>query len=141
MTKEMETKVKRMKMAYALFSSTSIALGLWMVIAPTSFWGLLNINDTDPVVQAIYGGAICGEGIMCLLGFFRPLRYIAIFQYMMAYKAAVCLALIPRLAFMEDAPAAGWLIVAAWGSVILQAAMVYPWGMREEVIEALKDEK
>ena len=140
MSKELEAKVKRMKMAYALFSSTSVVLGLWMVIAPASFWGTIGVNDTDPIVQAIYGGAICGEGIMCFLGLFKPLRYIAIFQYMMAYKAAVCLALIPRLLLMEDAPVAGWFIVLAWGSVIVQAALVYPWGMREEVVEALKDE-
>ena len=140
MSKELETKVKRLRWAYALFSSTSLALGLWMVIAPTHFWGLINVNDTDPIVQTIYGGAICGEGIICLLGLFKPLRYVAILQYMMAYKAVVCVALLARLAFMEDPPIAGWIIVAAWGSVILQGALVYPWGMRAEVVEALKDE-
>jgi hypothetical protein len=139
-SKELVVKVRRLRWMYALCSSTSLALGLWMVIAPTSFWGLIDVNDTDPIVQTIYGGAICGEGIICLLGLSKPLQYVAIFQYMMAYKVVVCIALIARLAFMSDAPIAGWFIVVAWGSVAVQAAIVYPWGMRSEVVEALKEE-
>ena len=140
MSKELESKIKRLRWTYALFSSTSLALGLWMVIAPTSFWGLININDTDPIVQTIYGGAICGEGIICLLGLFKPLQYITILQYMIAYKTVACVALIARLAFMDDAPVAGWFIVVAWGFVAIHGMLVYPWGKRAEVIEALRDE-
>ena len=35
---------------------------------PSSFWGTIGINGSDPIVQAIYGAAICGEGIICTLG-------------------------------------------------------------------------
>ena len=140
MSKDLETKVKRLKWTYALCAATSLTLGLWMVIAPTHFWRLINVNDTDPIVRTIYGGAICGEGIICLLGLFKPLQYVAIFQYMIAYKAVVCVALLARLAFTENPPIAGWFIVAAWGSVAIQGIIVYPWGKRVEVVEALRDE-
>lgn len=131
---------RRMKRSYALSAITSLPLGAWMVIAPTTFWGLIGINDTDPLVQTIYGGAICGEGIICLLGFFQPLRYIAIWQYMLAYKTVVCLALVPRLALMERAPLAGWVIVVCWAIAAAQAATTYPWGRWKQVLEQLREE-
>lgn len=137
---EFETKVRYLKWVYSLCASTSFALGLWMVIAPTHFWGLIRVNDTDPIVQAIYGAAICGEGVLCLLGLFQPLRYIAIFQYMMAYKAIVCIALIPRLALMEDAPIAGWVIVFFWASTAMLCAWVFPWGKWKEVVARMRNE-
>lgn len=140
MSPALTKKVKGLKRYYALSSVTGLALGLWTVIAPETFWGAIGISDSDPIVQAIYGAGICGEGIICTLGFFKPLRYIAIFQYMMAYKAVVCLGLIPRLLFMSNPPAAAWFIVAAWAVAGIQAALCYPFGLWDEVVVELQNE-
>ena len=110
------------------------------MIAPGSFWGTIGINGTDPIVQAIYGGGICGEGIVSALGVVKPLRHLGIFQYMMAYKAVVCLGLVPRLLLMDHAPPAAWIVVACWAFAGVQSALVYPWGRWPEVVEAMKSE-
>jgi len=139
-TETLQKKIKGMRRYYAVSSVTSLILGLWTLVAPGTFWGTIGISGSDPIVQAIYGGAICGEGIISTLGFFKPLRYIVIFQYMIAYKAVVCIGLIPRLIIMDSPPIAAWFIVAAWAFAGIQSAMNYPFGMWREVIDAMKDE-
>lgn len=140
MTEKLQKKIRGMRRYYAISAVTSIMLGLWTLIAPETFWGTLGINGSDPIVQAIYGGAICGEGIISILGYFKPLRYIVLFQYMIAYKAVVCIGLIPRLLLMDNPPAAAWGIAAAWAIAGIQSAMNYPFGMWREVVEELKNE-
>jgi hypothetical protein len=140
MTETLQKKINGMRRYYAVSSVTSLILGLWTLIAPETFWGTIGINGSDPIVQAIYGGAICGEGIISILGYFKPLRYIALFQYMIAYKAVVCIGLIPRLILMDNPPIAAWFIVAAWAIAGIQSAMNYPFGMWREVLDAMKDE-
>lgn len=129
-----------MKRSYALSAFSSFVLGLWMVIAPTTFWSLFGIN-ADPIVSTLYGAAVCGEGIICLLGFSQPLRYITIWQYMLAYKLVACLALIPRLILTEQAPVAAWIIVICWAIAAVQAATTYPWGKWHEVLAQLHQER
>jgi hypothetical protein len=140
MNEELSARIGRMKRVYGVCTVTSLALGLWTLVHPSSFWGTIGISAADPIVQAIYGGAICGEGIICGLGIRRPLRYLVIFQYMMAYKAVVCVGLVPRLLLMDDAPIAGFVIVACWAIAAVQAALVYPWGRWPEVVAAMRSE-
>lgn len=133
-------RIARIRRLHGVNALSSMALGLWTVIAPASFWGLIGINGDDPIVQAIYGAAICGEGIISALGWFRPLRYLAIFQYMIAYKAVVIVGLVPRLLAMDDAPIAGWVVLLCWAIAAVQCALAYPWGRWPEVVEALRRE-
>lgn len=141
MTNGLRAKVRRMRPVYAVNAVTSMVLGLWTLVHPSSFWGTIGISGSDPIVQAIYGGAICGEGIISALGFSRPLRYVAIFQYMMAYKLVVCLGLIPRLLLMDAPPIAAWIVVGAWAIAGVQSAAVYPWGRWREIVAALGEEE
>lgn len=140
MSKELDTRVKWMKLIYAVFGPCALAIGLWMVISPSNFWGLLQVDYDDPISQTLYGAVLCGVGVICLLGVAKPLQYIAVFQFMMAYKTILVIALIVRLATIDDAPIAGWLIAFFWGCIAIVSALVYPWGKRDEVVEALKDE-
>ena len=88
------------------------------------------------MVQTIYGAALCGVGIICLLGVRNPLRYAAIFLFMLVYKSIVFIALVPRLALMEDAPVAGWVIAAIWLCIAIVSAIAYPWGTQRQLLEA-----
>ena len=129
-----------MRPAYGVFAVSSFALGGWMALDPIGFWAAFGLTTSDPVVPGIYGGAICGEAVLCTLGFVRPLRYLPILQYMIAYKAVVCATLIPRLLEMPEAPLAGWLVVVAWGAVGLFCIWLIPWGRSDEVARAIADE-
>ncbi len=140
MKKDLRSLAQRLRVQYAFNCATSLALGLWTVIAPETFWGSIGINGSDPIVQAIYGAGICGEGIINGLGVRSPLRYLVILQYMMAYKAVVVLGLVPRLVVMDSAPLAAWIVVACWAFAGLQSAWAYPWGRWEEVVRAMQDE-
>lgn len=140
MKRDLDSVVKRLKINYAFNAVTSLALGGWTVIAPSTFWGAIGIGDSDPIVQAIYGAAICGEGIINGLGVRRPLRYLVILQYMMAYKAVVVLGLVPRLLLMDHPPLAAWIVVACWAYAGVQSAVMFPWGRWPEIAAALRSE-
>ncbi len=137
MKKDMKDRISRMKMVYIFSAVTSFILGIWTVIHPTSFWGTIGISGSDPLVQVIYGGAICGEGFICSLGYFRPLRYSVILQYMIAYKAVAVAGLAVHLFFMAEPPVAGWIIALAWAAAGIQAAWAYPWGKWDEMVDAI----
>ena len=99
-----------------------------MVIDPASAWAALGVDvGQDPFVQALYGGAIIGEGAICALGVIWPVRYLVFFQYMVIYKTLACLAGIGVLVLMETAPVSAWLVIGAWASAGLMAALVFPW--------------
>ncbi len=140
MSADLAARIRRMRRHYGLCAVTSLVLGLWTLVRPESFWGAIGIGAGDPIVQAIYGAAICGAGVLCAMGLGQPLRYLPILQYMMAYKAVVVVGLAPRLLLMDSAPLAAWVVVLAWAVAGVQAGLVYPWGRWREVAAALAEE-
>ena len=91
--------------------------------------------DGTPLVQAIYGGAIMGEGLMAALGVVWPIRYLVVLQYMIAYKTFACLAAVALLLRTDDPPIAGWLVVGSWAIPALASALVFPWSRWGDVEE------
>jgi hypothetical protein len=140
MSRELETRVRFMKLVYGILAPCALAIGLWMVISPSNFFDVLHVDFNDPLAQTLYGAVLCGVGVICFFGIFKPLQYIVIFQFVIVYKVIAVLALIPRLAAMENDPIAGWMIVVFWGCLAAVSALIYPWGKRAEVVEALKHE-
>ena len=99
-----------------------------MMIDPASTWAMLGIDvGPNPFVQALYGGAIMGEGAMFALGAIWPVRYLVFFQYLVIYKTFACVAGIAVLLRMEPAPTGAWLVIGAWALAGLLAALVFPW--------------
>jgi hypothetical protein len=115
------------RFSYLSFALSSFVIGGAMIVDPIGFWGFFGLRLGEPIVAAVYGGAIFGEGLACLWGRSRPARAVGVLIYMVAYKTVVVATLVPRLVLMDEAPWAGWLIVAAWGSVAIWAAMLIPW--------------
>ena len=74
-----------------LFALSSYPLALWMLLAPDAFWSLHGVGG-NPFVQALYAGAIAGEGVMFTLGARHPARYAVFFEYMLVYKTLAVLA-------------------------------------------------
>ena len=100
-----------------------------MMADPTSAWGMMGVDvGPDPFVQALYGGAIMGEGAMFALGAVWPIRYLVFLQYLVIYKTMACLAGIVVLLRMESAPIGGWLVIGGWAFAGLVSAAVFPWG-------------
>jgi hypothetical protein len=121
-----------MRFSYLGFALSSFVIGGAMIVDPIGFWGFFDLRLSEPIVATVYGGAIVGEGLACLMGWFRPARVVGVLHYMVFYKVVVVAALVPRLLSMDEAPWAGWLIVAAWGSVAIWAALLlYPWRGRD----------
>jgi hypothetical protein len=81
-----------------------------------------------PFVQALYGGAIMGEGAMFALGVKWPVRYLVFFQYLVVYKTFACLAGAAVLLRMDPAPIGAWLVIGGWAFAGLLSAIVFPWG-------------
>lgn len=100
-----------------------------MMIDPASTWAMMGVDvGPEPFVQALYGGAIMGEGAMFALGLMRPVRYLVFFQYLVVYKTLACLAGAAVLLRMEAAPIGAWLVIGCWASAGLMSALVFPWG-------------
>ncbi len=105
-----------------------------MMIDPASAWGSMGLEvGQAPFVQALYGGAITGEGIMFALGAVTPVRYLVFFQYLVVYKTLACLAGIAVLARMDPAPMGAWMVIGGWAFAGLLSAAVFPWGQWRNV--------
>ena len=122
-----EKRITMIRAACALFAISSFLLGGWMMLDPAGYWEGLGIGG-NPFVQAIYGGAIWGEGTMFALGVLRPLRYAVFFQYLVVYKTMACLAGLTVLLRMEpSAPTGAWIVLGAWAGAGILSAIVFPW--------------
>jgi len=123
-----DSRIHLIRLVCLLFATTSLVIGPWMMIDPASAWGSVGIQvEPDPFVQAIYGGAIMGEGVMFALAAIWPVRYLPLLQYLVVYKTFACLAGMAVLLRMESAPFGGWLVLGGWASAGLMAAVVFPW--------------
>ncbi len=101
---------------------------------PASAWGMMGVEvGADPFVQALYGGAIMGEGAMFALGAVWPVRYLVFFQYLVVYKTLACIAGISVLLRMESAPIGAWIVIGGWAFAGLLSAAVFPWGQWRNV--------
>ncbi|MDH3200506.1 MAG: hypothetical protein OEM15_06400 [Myxococcales bacterium] len=121
-----ETRILVIRFTCLSFALSSFLLGGWMMIDPSSFWGLLGVGG-DPFVQALYGGAIWGEGTMFALGAIWPVRYLVFFQYLVIYKTMACLAGLAVLLRMDSSPLGAWLVLGGWAAAGVISAMVFPW--------------
>jgi len=100
-----------------------------MMADPASAWSTVGVDvGQDPFVQALYGGAIMGEGAMFALGVIWPIRYLVFFQYLVVYKTFACLAGVAVLLRMDPAPIGAWIVIGGWASAGLISALVFPWG-------------
>jgi hypothetical protein len=123
------SRIQLIRVVCFFFAATSFALGGWMMVDPGSAWSMTGVEvGRDPFVQALYGGAIMGEGAMFALGVKWPLRYLVFFQYLVVYKTLACLAGVGVLLQMESAPVGGWMVIGAWASAGVISALVFPWG-------------
>jgi hypothetical protein len=132
-----ESRVQLIRLVCFLFAASSFVLGAWMMLDPASAWGSVGVDvGQAPFVQALYGGAVMGEGAMFALGAVWPVRYLVFFQYLVIYKTFACLAGIAVLLRMDPAPIGGWLVIGGWASAGLISAIIFPWGRWKDV-EAL----
>jgi hypothetical protein len=129
-----ESRIQLIRLVCFFFAASSFVLGAWMMTDPASAWGMVGVDvGQDPFVQALYSGAIMGEGAMFALGAIWPVRYLVFFQYLVVYKTLACLAGIAVLLRMESAPIGAWLVIGGWASAGLISAMVFPWGQWRNV--------
>jgi hypothetical protein len=123
-----ESRIRWIRLVCFFFAASSFVIGTWMMVDPASAWGSMGVDvGEDPFVQALYGGAIMGEGAMFALGAIWPVRYLVFFQYLVIYKTLACLAGAAVLLRMEPAPIGAWLVIGGWASAGLISAIVFPW--------------
>ena len=131
-----DSRIRLIRALFVLFATTSFILGGWMMVDPASAWSAMGIEvGPTPLVQALYGGAIMGEGLMAALGVVWPVRYLVFLQYMVAYKTFACLAATALLLQLDDPPTTGWLVVASWAFPAVASAAVFPWSRWSTVEE------
>ncbi len=123
-----ERHIQLIRLVCFFFAASSFVLGGWMMFDPASAWGSMGIEvGPDPFAQAIYGGAIMGEGAMFALGAIWPVRYLVFLQYLVLYKTFACLAGMAVLFRMDPAPIGGWFVIGGWAFAGLTSAIVFPW--------------
>ncbi|MEM8606565.1 MAG: hypothetical protein AAGF92_05645 [Myxococcota bacterium] len=125
------TRTLVIRITAASFALSSFVLGAWMMFNPESFWGFLGVGG-NPFAQAIYGGAIMGEGVMFALMTVWPARYVIFLQYLVFYKGFACIAGLSTLLQMPTQPVGAWLILGGWAFAGIASAAVYPWPERSK---------
>ena len=128
------SRIQLIRLVFFFFAASSFVLGAWMMADPGSAWAMMGVDvGPDPFVQALYGGAVMGEGAMFALGAIRPVRYLVFLQYLVVYKSFACLAAAAVLLRMDPAPLGGWVVIGGWAFAGLVAAAVFPWGQWRNV--------
>lgn len=120
------TRILVIRLTCMSFAVSSFLLGGWLMFDPASFWELVGVSG-NPFVQALYGGAILGEGVMFALGVIWPVRYLVFFQYLAVYKTLACLAGFAAMTNMDAPPIGAWLVLGGWAAAGLISAVVFPW--------------
>ena len=111
------------RLVCVFFAASSFPLAGWLLVAPDAFWSSLGVGG-NAFAQALYGGAIAGEGAMFLLGALRPARYRVFFEYMLVYKSVAVLAGL-RVWLVGGARSTGALaILGGWAVAGLISAIV-----------------
>lgn len=129
-----DRRIQLIRLVCFFFAASSFVIGGWMMLDPASAWASMGLSIGDnPFVQALYGGAIMGEGAMFALGAIWPVRYLVFFQYLVIYKALACMAGIAVLLRMEPAPMGAWLVIGGWAFAGLVSALVFPWAAWPQV--------
>lgn len=129
-----DRRIQLIRLVCFSFAASSFIIGAWMMIDPAAAWGSMGLDVGDaPFVQALYGGAIMGEGAMFALGVIWPVRYLVFFQYLVLYKTFACIAGIAVLLRMDLAPAGAWAVIGGWAFAGLLSAAVFPWGKWSDV--------
>ena len=129
-----ESWIQLIRLVFFFFAASSFVLGAWMMADPASAWAMMGVEvGPDPFVQALYGGAIMGEGAMFALGAVWPIRYLVFLQYLVIYKTCACLAGTVVLLRMDPAPIGAWLVIGGWAFAGLLSAVVFPWGQWRSV--------
>jgi hypothetical protein len=129
-----ESRIQLIRLVFFFFALSSFVLGGWGMVDPASAWGMWGVDiGQDPFVQALYGGAMMGEGVMFALGAIWPIRYLVFLQYLVIYKTFACLAGMAVLLRMESAPIGGWFVIGGWVFAGVVAAVVFPWGQWRNV--------
>lgn len=108
-----EPSLRFTRLVCVFFALSSYPLALWMLLAPDAFWTLHGVGG-NPFVQALYAGAIAGEGVMFTLGARNPARYAVFFRYMVVYKTLAVLAGARVWLTLPDAPPGGLAILGGW---------------------------
>jgi hypothetical protein len=128
------SRIQLIRLVFFFFAASSFVLGAWMMADPASAWAMVGVDvGPDPFVQALYGGAVMGEGAMFALGTIWPVRYLVFLQYLVVYKSLACLAAIVVLLRMDPVPVGGWLVIGGWAFAGLVAAAVFPWAQWRNV--------
>lgn len=123
-----ESRIRSIRVVSLLFASSSFVLGAWMMTDPAAAWGSVGVEaGPNPFVEALYGGAIMGEGAMFAFCAVWPVRYVVFFQYLVLYKTFACLAGIAVLLQMESPSFGAWSVIAGWALAGVVSALVFPW--------------
>lgn len=120
------TRTLVIRITGASFGLSSLVLGAWMMFRPEAFWELIGIAG-NPFAQALYGGAIMGEGAMFALMTVWPARYFVFLQYLVFYKGFASLAGLFVLLQLPTQPLGAWLTLGGWAIAGIVSAAVYPW--------------
>ena len=132
-----DSRIRWIRLVSLLFASSSFVLGAWMMVDPAAAWGSVGVDaGPTPFVQALYGGAIMGEGAMFALCAVWPVRYVVFFQYLVLYKTFACLAGVAVLLQMESPSFGAWSVIAGWAFAGVVSALVFPWSEWRHVVGA-----
>lgn len=129
-----QSRIQVVRVVFFFFAASSFVLGGWAMADPASAWAMMGVDvGPDPFVQALYGGAMVGEGAMFALGAIWPVRYLVFLQYLVLYKTFACMAGTAVLLRMDPAPMGAWLVIGGWAFAGLVSAVVFPWGQWQNV--------
>ncbi len=126
MLNSIDTELK-LKVMYAFIVIVEIPLGLFMFLAPDLFISLLGFPNQDPIMYGVGASIWLAFGVISILGFRDPLRFVPILLFQFTYKCIWFIGVILPLVISEQLQVYGIIMVVIFTGFVIGDIIVIPW--------------
>lgn len=111
---------------YTIFGAGIFGVGV--ILAPEILISMTGLPLQDPVIFGIVGSVYVAFGLISILGFKAPLKFVPLLLLQLSYKVVWFLGVFLPLMAKGQFPAYGYLFVAIFLSFIIGDLIAIPFG-------------
>ena len=126
MLDKIDTEVK-LKYLFYFIIIIEIPLGLFMLIAPDLFIGLLGFPPQDPLMYGVAASIWLAFGVISILGVREPMKYVPILLFQFTYKCIWFVGVIVPAAIAEQIGMSGIFMIVTFAIFVICDIIVIPW--------------
>ncbi len=120
-------KLTALRALYVYTIVSAGPIGLWMLLAPSSFAASFGIPAGDPYLVGILGAVYTAFVISAALGLRAPVRFAPVFLFQLFYKALWLVILFAPRALHGGVPGHAWIVAVVFASFVIFDLLALPF--------------